>query len=63
MDWVDNLTKVIVTEEYGICLVVGGECANSDVIGGTGGGESDEPSGLGGGKDENMTPWVVFRVS
>ena len=63
MDWVDNLTKMIVTEEYGICFVVGGECANSDVIGWTGGGETEELTRLGGGKNENVTPRVVVRVS
>ena len=63
VDRVYNLTKVVVAEKYGICFVVAGECANSDVIGWTGGGETEELSCLGGGKDENVTPRVVVRVS
>ena len=62
MDRVYNFTKVVVAEKYGICFVVGGECANSDVIGWTGGGETEEFSRLGGGEDENVTPRVVSRV-
>ena len=62
LDRVYNLTKVIVTEKYGICFVVGGECANSDVIGWTGGEETEEISRLGGEEDENATPRVASSV-
>ena len=63
MDRVHNFAKMIVAEEERICLVVGGEGADSDVIGRTRRGETEEPSRLGGREDKNMTPWVLGRVS
>ena len=63
VDRVDSLTKVIVAEKDRVCLIVEGELTNADVIGWTGSGETEEPGCLGGGKDEDVTPRVVFGVS
>ena len=63
MDRIYSFTEVIMTEKDGVCLVVEGECANSDIIGWTGGGETEESGCLGGGKDEDVAPWVMFGVS
>jgi len=63
VDRVDSLTKMIVTEKDGVCLIVEGERANFDVVGWTGDGETEEPGCMGGWKDEDVTPRVVFGVS